>query len=143
MAAPLDPTTDRVRAAAAALFAAHGFHGTKMRDIAARAGVNLAAANYHYGSKKALYLAVLRAQFAEIRALLASGGAQKTPAELDRLSYAQLGALLRARTEIMLSLLAGEPPSLHATLMQREMTDPSEALPSIVEEFILPMIRET
>src|SRR2546422_4120500 len=33
----------------------------------------------------------------------------------------------------------GPPPGLHGTLMQREMCDPSEALPVIVEEFIRPV----
>ena len=42
----------------------------------------------------------------------------------------------------MLDLLLGPPPGVHGTLMQREMCDPSEALPEIVEEFIAPMLRE-
>src|SRR5436309_3188161 len=39
-------TKDRLLTAAAALFAEHGFHGTKIRDIAARARVNVAAQAY-------------------------------------------------------------------------------------------------
>ncbi len=135
-------TRDRLIAAASALFAERGFHGTKVRDIAARAGVNLAAGNYHYGSKKALYLEVLRAQFAAIRALLERRGATRPAHELSRLSRAEVAALLQARAHAMLDLLIGPPPGLHATLMQREMTDPSEALPVIVEEFIRPMKHE-
>ena len=42
----------------------------------------------------------------------------------------------------MLDLLIGPPPGLHGTLMQREMCDPSEALPVIVAEFIAPMHAE-
>jgi len=123
-------TKDRLLTAAAALFAEHGFHGTKIRDIAARARVNVAAGNYHYGSKKALYLAVLRAQFAEIRASLAARGATRAPSELARLGRRELAGLLRARVKVMLDILIGPPPGLHGTLMQREMCDPSEALPS-------------
>jgi len=136
-------TKGRLIAAASQLFAERGFHATTARDIATRAGVNLASGHYHYGSKKALYLEVLRVQFAEIRAVLARRGAVRSPAELRRLSRPQLLALLEARTEAMLDLLIGPPPGLHGTLMQREMTDPSEALPVIVEEFIVPMLRET
>jgi AcrR family transcriptional regulator len=135
-------TRDRLIAAASQLFAERGFHGTKVRDIAARAGVNLAAGNYHYGSKKALYLEVLRAQFAAIRALLERRGATRPANELSRLSRAAVIALLQARAHAMLDLLIGPPPGLHGTLMQREMTDPSEALPVIVEEFIRPMKQE-
>jgi hypothetical protein len=42
----------------------------------------------------------------------------------------------------MLDLLVGPPPGLHGTLMHREMCDPSEALPVIVDEFVRPMQRE-
>lgn len=135
-------TKARLLAAASMLFAARGFHGTKVRDIAARAGVNLAAGNYHYGSKKALYLEVLRAQFAEVRALLARRGATRPALELRRLSRQELVDLVQARARATLDLLIGPPPGLHGTLMQREMVDPSEALPVIVEEFIAPMVDE-
>ncbi|HYD47994.1 MAG TPA: TetR family transcriptional regulator, partial [Terriglobales bacterium] len=63
-------TKDRLLAAAATLFAERGFHGTTMRQLAERGGVNLAASHYHYGSKRDLYLQVLRGQFADIRAEL-------------------------------------------------------------------------
>jgi len=135
-------TKDRILAAAGALFAERGFHRTTVREIAARAGVNVAAGNYHYGSKKALYLEVLRAQFAEIRSQLRARGATRPRSELVRLPRAQLVSLFRARVTVMLDLLLGPPPGVHGTLMQREMCDPSEALPVIVEEFIAPMAGE-
>src|SRR5437870_6290329 len=37
----------------------HGFEATSLRQITATAGVNLAAANYHFGSKEELFHAVL------------------------------------------------------------------------------------
>src|SRR5256885_3785765 len=46
--------------------------------------------------------------------------------------FRSLVDLLRARIKVMLDLLIGPPPGLHGTLMQREMCDPSEALPVIV-----------
>ena len=135
-------TKDRLLTAAAELFAERGFHRTTVRDIAARARVNVAAGNYHYGSKRALYLAVLRAQFADVRATLRARGAAVPEGELRGLSRRQLAALLRTRVNVMLDLLIGPPPGLHGTLMHREMCDPSEALPVIVDEFILPMFGE-
>jgi TetR/AcrR family transcriptional regulator, regulator of cefoperazone and chloramphenicol sensitivity len=134
-------TKGRLLAAAAELFAARGFHSTTMRDIAARARVNLAASNYHYGSKKALYLAVLRAQFAEIHTELRRRGAPASQ-RLVRLGHNELVELLHTRGKVMLDLLIGPPPGLHGTLMQREMSDPSDALPVIVKEFVLPMVRD-
>jgi len=136
-------TKDRLLAAATELFAERGFHVTTARDIAARAGVNLAASNYHYGSKQDLYVEVLRRQFVEIRAELARRGARPPAGKLRRLTRAELGQMLCARIKVMLDLLIGPPPGLHGTLMQREMCDPSAALPVIVAELIQPLQRET
>jgi TetR/AcrR family transcriptional regulator, regulator of cefoperazone and chloramphenicol sensitivity len=135
-------TKDRLVAAASTLFAERGFHGTTVRDIAERAGANVAAGNYHYGSKKALYLEVLRAQFALVRGMLVARGASPKPNELARLGRPALVRILRARVKVMLDILIGPPPGVHGTLMQREMADPSEAMPVIVAEFIRPMVDE-
>ncbi len=140
----LSPASTRARllAAAGELFAERGFARTTARDIAQRAGVNLAAANYHFGSKRDLYLAVLRAQFADVARTLRERGGSRPRAELDRLGPEELRALLRRRITVMLEILVGPNPSLHGALMQREMTDPSDALPVIVEEFVRPMTEE-
>ena len=52
-------TKDRILDAAEALFMEHGFEATSLRAITAAAGVNLAAVNYHFGSKEELFQAVL------------------------------------------------------------------------------------
>ena len=51
-------TIDRILDAAEVEFAAHGFVETSVRTITAKAKVNLAAVNYHFGSKKGLIQAV-------------------------------------------------------------------------------------
>ena len=51
-------TVERILDAAQQLFAERGFAETSLRTITARAGVNLAAVNYHFGSKDALIQAV-------------------------------------------------------------------------------------
>src|SRR5262245_18514403 len=134
-------TKRRVIAAASALFAERGFHGTTVRDIAQRARVNLAAGHYHFGSKETLYLEVLRVQFGDVMAELEQRGAGLVSGTA-RPGAAALRALLRARIAAMLELLLGPPPGLHGTLMMREMCDPSVALPDIVEQFIQPHKRE-
>lgn len=53
-------THDRILDAAERLFASEGFSGASLRMITRQAGVNLAAVNYHFGSKEALYLEVVR-----------------------------------------------------------------------------------
>lgn len=51
-------TVERILDAAEALFAERGFAETSLRTITSTAGVNLAAVNYHFGSKKTLIQAV-------------------------------------------------------------------------------------
>ena len=48
-------TKDKILNAAEMLFANAGFAETSMRDITAKASVNLASVNYHFGSKKSLH----------------------------------------------------------------------------------------
>ena len=55
---PQPETRDRILDAAEALFVEHGFEGTSMRVITRSAQANLAAVNYHFGSKDALIQAV-------------------------------------------------------------------------------------
>lgn len=51
-------TVERILRTATLLFAERGFAETSMRTITSMADVNLAAVNYHFGSKKALIQAV-------------------------------------------------------------------------------------
>ena len=74
---PPHETRTRILDAAEELFMQHGFEGTSMRQLTARAAVNLAAVNYHFGSKDALIEAVFR------RRLDAMNAARI--AELDRM----------------------------------------------------------
>ena len=52
-------TKTRILDAAEVLFTEHGFEATSLRQLTAAAGVNLAAVNYHFGSKEELFQAVL------------------------------------------------------------------------------------
>lgn len=51
-------TKSRILDAAEELFMEHGFEATSLRLITTAANVNLAAANYHFGSKEELFQAV-------------------------------------------------------------------------------------
>ena len=53
-------TRERILDAAERLFMAYGHDGTSMRQITGEAAVNLAAVNYHFGSKEALIQEVFR-----------------------------------------------------------------------------------
>ncbi len=58
----------RILAAATAEFARHGLGGARVDRIAARAGANKRMLYYYYGNKEDLFLAVLEAEYARIRA---------------------------------------------------------------------------
>jgi AcrR family transcriptional regulator len=53
-------TRERILDVAERLFMAYGYDGTSMRQITGEAGVNLAAVNYHFGSKESLIQEVFR-----------------------------------------------------------------------------------
>jgi len=53
-------TRDRILDTAERLFAEQGFHVATLRQITQEAGVNLAAVNYHFGSKQALMRAIFK-----------------------------------------------------------------------------------
>src|SRR6185312_8911583 len=53
-------TKERILAAAETLFAQRGFDGASLRQLTSDAGVNLAAVNYHFGSKEKLVEQVFR-----------------------------------------------------------------------------------
>jgi AcrR family transcriptional regulator len=72
---PSKTTSDRIIKAASRVFAESGFQGASVRTIVARADVNQAAINYHFGSKEALYRAVLQ----KALQVLMKDDAQATP----------------------------------------------------------------
>lgn len=85
-----ESTRERILDVAERLFAEQGFHVATLRQITQEAGANLAAVNYHFGSKEALKLAIFRRR-------------------LDGLNAARLERLEQA-------LEASRPPELEAVI---------------------------
>ncbi|MGB0217888.1 MAG: CerR family C-terminal domain-containing protein [Sinimarinibacterium flocculans] len=124
---PIDPAATRAAllAAGAELFAEHGYAATRVRDIAARAGANLAAISYHFGGKQELYTAVLEHEAARMIAqhpLSQPDHADDPVAQLRDVIGGLLGRVL-----------ADDERGLIQRLLLREMFSPSEALPLLVE----------
>lgn len=65
-------TKNKILDAAEKLFADKGFNGTSLREITSQAEVNLAAVNYHFGSKKELIKAVMSRYMNELSPRLES-----------------------------------------------------------------------
>jgi AcrR family transcriptional regulator len=65
-------TKNRILDAAEGLFANKGFNGTSLREITSQADVNLAAVNYHFGSKKELIKSVMSRYMDELSPRLVS-----------------------------------------------------------------------
>jgi AcrR family transcriptional regulator len=79
--AEADATRDRLLLAAADAFARLGFDGASTRDICAAADANPAAINYHFGSKRGLYEAVLAEPLKRLRAAVAGFADPAMPIE--------------------------------------------------------------
>ena len=88
-------TNDSLVRAARQLFARHGYDGTSVRAITQTAGANLGAITYHFGSKQALYEAVLVSAAVPSSLRLARAAAQPGTA-LDRIE-----AVVRAFFEFL------------------------------------------
>jgi len=139
--APRAETRERLIDAAGPVFAERGYRGATLREIADRAGANLAAAHYHFGSKQDLYREVARAHFERLERRLAERGGAIDASRSAKIPRDELVAMLRARVRTMLETFL-EPDGIHANLMQRELADPSE-LPFLVQRWIDPLRRET
>jgi len=124
-------TRDRLLNAAGEVFAANGFHNATVRDICSKARANVAAINYHFGDKEALYSEVLHFsfQFALEKYPLGIGTAPGDSADK------RLHAFVRNYLD---RLLDDGRPAWHGQLIAREMADPTHALDSVIENFVRP-----
>ncbi|MFH8135692.1 TetR/AcrR family transcriptional regulator [Pantoea osteomyelitidis] len=114
-----DITRESILEAAGELIAEKGFAQTTNKEIAKRAGVDLAAINYHFGGRDGLYLAVLT--LAHHHYL---DGEQ-----LSRLAASELSAedKLGAFLETFLAKLSNSD-AWHGRVFAREMLSPSAQL---------------
>ena len=94
-------TKERILGAAETLFARHGFAGASLRQVTAAAHVNLAAVNYHFGSKDNLIEEVFRRRLDELNARRLDALAAATVLDAPRLDDV-LGAFIRPALELSL-----------------------------------------
>lgn len=115
------------------VFAERGFAGTTSKEICARAGTPLASVNYHFGSRDALYEAVLveaHRQLIGLDELVALTREQSEPQARLRAVVGQLTGLATQRST---------PWGFR--VMLREMLSPSPVLPALVDKAVRPKAR--
>ena len=124
-------TRGRLLDTAARLFAERGFDKVGVREICAEAQANVAAVNYYFGDKLALYRAVVALALATMREtseLSMEAGRGEAPE-----------TQLRAYVRVFLARVAG---SDHASwihkLVAREMEQPTSALGSVMRDIVVP-----
>jgi len=98
-------TVDRILDAAELLFAEKGFSETSLRMITSKAKVNLAAVNYHFGSKNALIQAVFSRFLGPLSRYMEQGFKEKgwghpnvSPPQLEDILQLYTRALLKIPT---------------------------------------------
>ncbi len=123
-----EQTRARLIEAAREVFSQQGFQGATVREICRRAGANVAAVNYHFGSKDGLLAEALN--FNQLRLLQAAN------------LVADACPLVRFRLfihDFMMLLLDEHSASRQCRMMARELADPTPALDKIVTEAIAPL----
>ena len=135
---PPHETRTRILDAAEELFMQHGFEGTSMRLLTAKAGANLAAVNYHFGSKDALIQALFRRRLDPMNA--------GRVAELDRLEKDAGGRalapeqIIRAFVGASLRMIedAKNGGRNFIRLLGRTYTDPQKHIRSLIGQLYAP-----
>jgi AcrR family transcriptional regulator len=127
-------TRERILDTAETLFMAHGYEGTSMRMITGGAGVNLAAVNYHFGSKGILMQEVFRRRLGWLNAerlrvldeLERKAGGK--PLKPSQIVDAFFGTLLRMAQD------ESRGGSVFLRLLGRTFTEPSHFIRAFLAE---------
>ncbi|EGB16224.1 Transcriptional regulator TetR [Pseudodesulfovibrio mercurii] len=120
--------------AAMEVFADKGFDSATVRDICGLAKANVAAVNYHYGSKDGLYAAVLEEIFPKGEEWISGDDAGLPPEE-------RLHRFIRGLAEDIYTRNSGHLAHKWAIFL-REMAKPSRNLDLIVQHQVQPRAEE-
>jgi AcrR family transcriptional regulator len=127
-------TPESLLDAAEALFSDRGYDSVGIREIAERAGANLAAIRYHFGGKRELYIEVVRRAMRQ-RATYAAWLLLETPPKSRREAATILSRFIRA---FLHGILTDSRTAVCARLCQQEASAPSEAIDEVVRHFMAP-----
>ncbi|MCX7099847.1 MAG: CerR family C-terminal domain-containing protein [Methylococcales bacterium] len=128
---PTEPAFDRLLQVAVEVFAHDGFRDATVRDICAKANVNVASVNYYFRSKEALYAQALAFAFQEANRLHPQDAAQDQNLPPEQ----RLGLFI---THFLGKLLDDSQLGFHSKLIAREIAEPTKALDDIIQTAIVP-----
>lgn len=127
---------ERILDEAQRVFAAFGYDGASLRQIAEAAGVPVALASYHFGSKDGLYRAVFyRRVPAIVEQRLAGLAIAMSESNLDR----RLELVVKALVIPMLRLRARDKDPSLGRLIAHESTDPNSETRGIIRDLFDPV----
>jgi AcrR family transcriptional regulator len=108
-------TRERILEVAEASLGEHGYHGTRLHDIAHRVGIQKASLFHYFPSKEQLYRAVLDEGFGHaeqtIARVLAAEGSPLDKVRALVAAYVDMVAAHPARTKLLLRQSLGDAPS--------------------------------
>ncbi|RFC33956.1 MAG: transcriptional regulator, TetR family [Candidatus Nitrotoga sp. SPKER] len=123
-----EQTRERLLAAARLVFSENGFQNATVREICRHAEVNIAAVNYHFSSKEALFAATLN--FEPLLALCNKINQDSICAQVRLLNFIH---------DFLIQLLDKKECSVQCQFMARELAEPTPVLGKIVQEAIAPI----
>lgn len=133
-------TKEKILDAAEKLFAHEGFHNTSLRSITGEAGVNLAAVNYHFGSKEALLEAVIDRRLQPLNRTREANIEKIRKAALDAGRPPAVEATLRAFVEPTLRFRESGAGAGHfVTLVGQALAEPDETVRNLFVARIRPL----
>src|ERR1700749_4422144 len=124
-------TRNKLLDAAGQVFADFGYHGATVREICARAGVNVALVNYYFGDKLELYTEVLRYSIGSSKNGIIQEAIQSQAPPEEALREQILAMLQR--------VCRGDRPGWHFRLMIHEHAQPTPALSAVINETMRPL----
>ncbi len=135
-------TKQRLLDAAERLFARQGFHATPLRDITAEAGANVAAVNYHFGSKEGMIEAVLARRLGPLNEERRERIEAVLRAARQRGGRPEVAEVLRAFVEPTFRLLEQGPGGQNfAVLVGRVLAEPDPSLRAPFLRLVAPTFR--
>lgn len=128
-----DGTRSKLIDSAGRVFADSGFQGATVREICARAGVNIALVNYYFGDKLELYAEVLRQSIGASQDGVFEKALQSSAPPADALREMILAMVHR--------IYRADRPGWHFRIMVHELAQPTPAMAAVIDETMRPVYK--